>query len=319
MAFESDWTGLKSEAEQDTVTSPKVGFQRRAKYLSSHDLQLRRESDPILDVLPRSFQPEYLQVRREVRQGLVAGLEKTLRWQNVTWKDQPRKMNPDFHENDLDHVLGLIKWCNLIEREYPALYAEITGEDRSVWHELLTMIIVHDVGEIGTGDVVLTNQGTLDGIRKKKLEPRWAKYALHKSLPREQAQKIIPIYNRFEVPADNDRVALIAKLMDKAQASGHVARNIIAYNLDKQDYVQFEFRNNLPITLKPGARLMELCRSEEAARQLQSFLQEHVLDHFDALEIDDIEYLRGEVRDKFPVIFGYGTNLSERDAFVISE
>jgi len=303
-------SGMSDGSDQ---AAPEIAYyqprEHRPKYLSRYDIQLRQEKDPILEALPSSIKPAYLDISQEVRQALVDGLKKTLRWQNVTWKDQPRSMNPDFRENDLEHVLGLIDWCNLIEQDYPALYAEISGDDRAVWHELLTMIVVHDTGEIGTGDVALTNQGSSEGIRKKKIEPKWAKYAISKSLPPEQSRKIISIYDRFEVPAQNDRVALTAKFLDKAQASGHVARDIIAYNLDKADYVQFEFRNNLPHTLKFAARLLELCKSDEAARQLQSFLQEHVLSHFDALEIDDIENLRGEVREKFPIIFAYGTDL----------
>lgn len=289
---------------EETVIRPD-SFSHRAKYLTQHDLLLRKESDPILDVLPRSLHEDYLQVRKEVRQGFVKGLQSTLRWQNLVWNDEPRPVNPDFRENDLDHVIGLIEWCNLIESNYPALYEEISGGNRALWHELLTMLVVHDAGEIKLGDVALTNQGTREGMRKKKIEPRWARYSMHKNLSLEQSTRIIPIYNRFEVPDENDKIALTAKFLDKAQASGHVARDIIAYNLDKADYVQFEFRNNLPQTLRPAAQLLDLCQSEEAAMELQAFVQEHVMDYFDALKFADIESLRGEIRDKFPTVFSH--------------
>lgn len=271
---------------------------RRPKYLSAFDIQLRREKDPILEALPHSAKLEYLRVKGEVRRGLVDGLAKTLRWQN-----SPYRVNPQFHETDLDHVLGLLGWCSEIERDYPALYEAVSGGDRETWHDFLAMITIHDIGEIRLGDVVLPNQGSSDGRHRKKLEPRWAKLALRKSLEPQLAQKLISIYDRFEQPADDDTLALTARMLDKAQASANVARHLIPFNTDNPDYMSRTFVDSQADALRLAERLTDRLQSPQAQTELQKLLKEKLIEPFHPLEIAQISSLQQQVRERFPHVY----------------
>lgn len=301
------------EKSAPTINSPSDQDDRenrvaRAKYLNHRDIQQRKATDPICAKLPIDAQAEYLSVRGDVCKKLVQGLSETKRWQDLTWNGQPKSVGPHFQENDLDHVVGLLEWAEMIAADYPDLYQEICNGSRRSWMGFLTMIIVHDIGEIGLGDVVLPNQDTEWGKRKKRVEPILARRGLRASFSPEQYQSIVRIYDRFEDPAVDDKLAQAARFMDKAQASGHVAKDIIPFNLDKPDYVQYEFSNNLPHTLKFASMLMENLQSRNSKMQLFDFVQSQVMDHFDKLEFEQIDVLRERIRLQFPIIFSENIN-----------
>lgn len=282
----------------------------RAKTLTRKDIEARsllhehpeqrvfEYGDYISMMLPEDARLKYLGVSATVRSALINGLQGVKRWQN-----SPRVINPEFKENDLGHVVELLLWCNTIEQDYPNLYDEISGGKRENWIDLLTMIVVHDVGEIATGDIVVPNQDSGYGRRMKKIEPRAGRMFIYKALPRAEAKKIIQIYDRFEEPANDDKVALLARAMDKGQASANVGRNIVAYNAEDSDYAAHEFVSSQSDTFEYVERLMGLLSSSEAREQLGIFFQDHVASHYDCLEFDNVDVLKQTVRQKFPATF----------------
>ncbi len=295
---EIDEVSADSQRLPRTETNQEKSTDLRAKYLSPLDLQLRREHDPILEALPGSAKPLYLRVRGEVRQGLVNGLAKTLRWQN-----SPYQIDPDFRENDLEHVVALLGWCNDIEKDYPALYQAICGGDRENWHDFLTMLTLHDIGEIGVGDMVLPLLNTKQGLRHKKLEPRWAKYALRQSLEAQEAKRLSSIYDRFEEPADDDTMALAAKVLDRGQGSVNVALHLIPFNQDNPSYMRKAFIDDQTNTLRYAERLIGRLPSPEARNDLRAFLKDKVIDHFNASGVPEIAALQQLMRDTFPNVY----------------
>jgi 5'-deoxynucleotidase YfbR-like HD superfamily hydrolase len=276
----------------------------RPRYLTRTSTEPRFEYDPIFDSLPLDGQREYLQISKEVRQGLTRGLGKVWRWKRV-----PYNVEKGFKENDLDHTQSLLELACAIEEKYPDLYQEICGGERRLWLDFLTMIILHDAGEIKVDDLAVHIQSE-ESEKKKILEQRWTRYAIHKSLPREEAQRLIGIYQRFENPADDDKAALAAKVLDRLQGSVNVARHIMPFNRHDPGYLQWEYRTSQGRVLDYASKLLELLKHNPAAtNQMQLFLQTQLIDYFDALEVHDIDRLRGEIRDKFPVVFARGTDL----------
>jgi 5'-deoxynucleotidase YfbR-like HD superfamily hydrolase len=273
------------EAQTNLAEFPQL----RAKALKLNDLRLAGHSDPIADVLPQEFRLHYLTVKKEVRQGLVEGLRGVARWSYPG----SQKINPDFQENDLEHVLEMLSWCNEIEKKYPALAGEIRQGNYGNWYDLLSMIIVHDIGEIRLGDVVVPEQKTADGKKKKMLEPRWARYAIRKTLPAGQSEQVLGVYNRFETVQEQDRVAMLAKVLDKAQASANVARHVLPFNPDKQDYI---FVASQMDTLRHVEKLLpEL--DEPARRQLMELVWEKVVTRFEIHDLPEQDRLKEQVRE----------------------
>lgn len=284
--------------------------QLRAKTLTKKDIEARsiiqnypeqrvyEYGDYISMMLPEDARLKYLAVSATVRSALINGLQGVKRWQN-----SPRVINPDFKENDLGHVLELLLWCNTIEQDYPDLYDEICEGKRENWIELLTMILVHDVGEIATGDIVVPNQDSDYGRRMKKIEPRAGRIYIYRALPQLEAKRVVRIYDRFEEPADDDKVALLARAMDKGQASANVGKNILAYNTEDSDYAAHNFVSSQSDTFEYVERLMELLSRRDAREQLGMFFQDYVASHFDCIALDNVDVLKQMVRQKFPAIF----------------
>ena len=170
---------------QDEITD-------RAKVLKSEN------SDPIETTLPEYARPKYLKIASTaVRELLVNGLQKTVRWEN---DDSGRIVNPEFKENNLDHVLELLNWMNEIEFYFPKLWKEVCGDNLENWMDLMSMIITHDIGEIIVGDMA---RGHSDfhgkaGKKHKKKEALMAGLLIDKYLSPEDADRVKVLYREFE-------------------------------------------------------------------------------------------------------------------------
>lgn len=261
----------------------------KAKILTANDSALRAETfhDPIMAVLRDQAREIYLvDLTMEVRQGLVNGLAATIRWQNGA-----QQVNPEFRENDLDHVLELLVWANEIETEYPDLYREVCDGDPSNWLNFLSMLIVHDIGEIQVGDMCLSNPELRQksGKLHKRKEVFAARLMMRKFLDHDVAERHLSNFSRFERKAKDDKLVMLGHAMDKGQASQNVAKNVIPFNLGRQDFnVASPWYNSQATTMQYVVALMNELQTREAREQLALFFDRKVLSHFNALDIDEI-------------------------------
>ncbi len=278
---------MTSLSREDSVCGPHLG-RFSTSTTDSDDLETggvsqneisqnsQQEEDHISILLKDDFKRAYLKISGEVLQGLIDGLRGTLRWQDLSCR-----VDPSFRENNLGHVSELLVWCNAIQQDYPELYNEIRDEDPERWNDLLSMIIVHDIGEIGLGDVPLVNQNTEEGRRKKLLEPEWAKFLILHSLTEDDASRLISLYERYEEADDNDKIALFAKAMDKGQATANVAKHIVTFNQGEIDNTAPDFLIGQAHTIDYLLKLLHMFRSPVAKEQLLQFFQENVIVFFE--------------------------------------
>lgn len=261
--------------------------------------------DPIEEVLPEQARWRYLaDLCVEVRQRLVNGLRSTKRWQKNGYI-----LDPNFKENNLDHVVGLLDWANQIEKNYPELWAEIADGELTNWHKLLQMLILHDLGETEKTVGDLSRSNPLAKTRAGKLHKRKEAYAAYlmigKYLPAHLVEENRHLYHRFDRRHPADKLAMIGHVLDKGQATQRIPYHVIPFNLDNPKYhLPAKIEETQSDTLDYADKLMANLRGSEAKGQLREFLMDKVIGHYDRLSVvPDIEIYQRQIRAKFPGVF----------------
>lgn len=243
---------------------------------------LKMEDDPLMDALPTDAKRFYASaIPAATRRALSTALYRTERWIN---DNTGRTINPDFKENNLDHVTDLIQGANTVKRKYPKLYLELTGGDDSQWLDLLKMLAIHDLGEFYTGDITATHTdvGSEAGIKHKQREA-WAAKRMLKRGGGKIADELVNLYDRFEHRQVSDTIVRFGHLLDKAQAAANVARHVIPFNNPNEkpeyDYAK-EMLDSIQRPMSYAISVAEALKTKEAKRQFVAFLEEFFLMEF---------------------------------------
>jgi 5'-deoxynucleotidase YfbR-like HD superfamily hydrolase len=201
----------------------------------------------------------------------LAGIER--------WKDPLyQKAGPGFSENDLQHVDEMRKILDEMKVVCPFLQREIN------FHTVDMMIVVHDVGEINTRDILALHRDDNNvNIKHRRQEEAASAEETIKQVVDPRMQKIaLSCYDRFEKQTHpehltNDPEALLARFIDKLQG------DIVFYNKIYQKGINLNqseidsVRTNIPDSLKrifnPAFRLLKLLRNESAKEELSMLIK----------------------------------------------
>lgn len=243
---------------------------------------LLSSNDPILEVLPTDAKVIYLQsISEQIRKSLLRALEGTKRWKN---DDTDRVIDPNFTENNLEHVLDLISWANLVACKYPNLYMELTSGDRRKWLDLLTMLIIHDLGEAVTGDICRTHS-QFDGeygYKHKHREARAAKKLLVWGA-KEQSGELLELYGRYEARKPDDILVRFGHVLDKGQASKNVAKHIVPFNppVRQGSYrLDREIIESIEAPMSYTSSVVAGLKSQNSKQEFAAFLNDFFLNDF---------------------------------------
>ncbi len=267
----------------------------KAKYLSRGEVF----ADEIAAQLSGSFKEKYLRViDRETRKNLNEGLRSIERWANLGGELK----NPVFRENNLDHVTGLLKWCREIEDRFPLLKDEVTDGSEEHWHDLLAMLIMHDIGEIATGDLCRSHPdfNQKAGRRHKRKEALSAHLMLSKINPENTAKHLQGLYRRFDLRHPEDKLVNLGHVLDKCQADATAAREIIPYNADRPwvynspDKCYDRECNGIGYAEKVAGRMVNI----GARKDLAQLLLEKVVADYDKIKTPTIGAIQQIVRDR---------------------
>ncbi|MCC6643208.1 HD domain-containing protein [Candidatus Peregrinibacteria bacterium] len=278
--------------------------------MPANDVELRAKPleivpDPIVEKLPTDASMLYLRTARvAVRQKMINALRNTPRWVD---DDSDKTINPDFQENDLDHVLELIEMANDVERNYPQLYLELTDGKRENWLTLLTALIIHDIGEVVVGDMARTHSGfhTVYGRTRKLREARAARKLIHWAVP-EKAKDLLDIYERYDRREESDKLIRFGHTLDKGQASANVARHVLPFNKKSAgkgySYIK-DLVDSLEASMDHARVVGSHLQSHEAIKQLRNFLEKHILSCYwpliRELKEEDADALRLSIQIKY--------------------
>ncbi len=247
----------------------------KAKYLK----QKQHNVDRIKGVIQSDFR---LLLRRlipeMVLEELADGYAKTERWQNMEFSDQFKPQ--DFQENDLDHIHYVLKTTSEIKTKCPKMWQELTQGKHSAENRLLTMLLVHDLGEIVVGDMIAGHndpevkaqhkakekQAALDYINNNSHVSAAVRYALHK------------LYLRFEEKHDGDCLVFLGQFVDKLNAIEVLTDTIWPESRRRNQHYRMlsNVQNNLERCWKLAQQALKNC-SQEAKEELQQFFQKKVL------------------------------------------
>lgn len=253
--------------------------------------------------------PEYARATYEgilpisVREEYNLGLARVMRW-----KGQPegRMVDPNFRENDLNHVTELLDWYNEIERNYPLLWQETCDGDRAKGMDLLAMLVMHDAGEVpervGDLDRAHPDFYTAKGKRHKRKEALAAKLMIKKYLP-ERADELIHLYERFDKRLPEDKLTMLGHTLDKGQAGQKAAMHIIPFNLGRDSYdLANHFRATVGAFLEWANHLAGHL-SEGGKKQLGNLLTDKIMSKFDLLCDPSVEKFQKVIRSEFKNVF----------------
>lgn len=266
---------------------------KRAKYLSRNEVF----ADEIAEVLQGAIRREYLEkISRKDRRQLNDGLRGAKRWRNLGQE----KTRADFMENDLDHVKLLLSWCREIGEKYPNLREEVTDGKEENWDNLLIMLIVHDIGEIATGDICRSHPDFHS--RLGKVHKRKEAFAAWKMLGRlndsELSARLRNLYRRFDKRDSSDKLVNLGHFLDKAQSTATLAREIIPFNAAEQNYTAERLYERETGGLEYAERLATQLKKDIARKELAELIEEKVLCHYDRLEIAVIADVQSAVRKR---------------------
>jgi len=253
--------------------------------------------------------PEYARIVYEetvpimVREEYNQGLARVMRW-----KGQPkgRIVDPDFQENDLDHVTDLLDWANEIEANYPLLWRETCDGDQTKWLDLLKMLAMHDAGEVEKTVLDLDRAHpdfhTAKGRRHKKKEARVARLMLKKYLP-ESAAELITLYNRFDRRLPEDKLVMLGHVLDKGQAGQKAAMHVVPFNLGAEGYDLANHSHATAGAFLEWANHLAGHLSEAGRKQLGAFLTEKIMNKFDMINDDRVDQFQKEIRKRYENVF----------------
>lgn len=261
------------------------GENRGERFKAPRAKVIKKEDDPLMDALPTDAKRFYASaIPDATRSALSTALYRTDRWIN---DDTGKKINPDFKENNLDHVTALIQGANLVKRKYPKLYLELTDGDDKNWLDLFKMLAIHDLGEFHTGDLTATNTqvGKEKGLKHKQREA-WAAKKMLRRGGGKLADELVVLYDRFEHRKVNDTIVRFGHVLDKAQAAANVARHVIPFNNPaenpKYDYAK-EMLDSIKRPMSYAISVADALKTKEAKKQFVAFLEEFFLSEFRGL------------------------------------
>jgi len=261
--------------------------------------RLERELiDPIAEKLEGEAVIPYLEVKRSTRMALVNGLRGVQRWSTT-----PYKMDPEWSENNLEHVLGLLDWAGQMAREFPELKEEICGGNEEEWMNLLAMLIIHDIGEIAVGDICRSDPRFHKA--HGRLHKRRESYAAHLMLGNEEmlngnSAKLRGLYHRFDKRDSLDMPVMIGHMFDKGQATGNVAKHQVKFNLDNPDFNSAKSAKvNLGVSMDYMVKVMGKLSSTKRRQDLANFFSERVIRPFDELGLAEVDDLLKDTRRQF--------------------
>ena len=226
--------------------------------------------DRILEKLPQYARLRYQQlVPAKLSKEYAESLAGVMRWRG---NNGDQLINPEFQENNLEHVLELIEWMNEIENHYPLLWQEVCQGDRLKWMDLMGMLIIHDSGEIIVGDIQRSDPEFYKekGIRHKKKEAIMAKRLIRKNLP-EKADLLLGYYERYDKRESTDKLVVLGHILDKAQAAQNVAKHILPFNSEREDFDLGSCYFTSQSAFLEYAEHLTLHISEQARRELLVF------------------------------------------------
>lgn len=274
---------------------------QRAKYLTPYRSNFEQKKDEevvedrITAALEADIKEKYLEILNlEKRVLLAKKLEGVGRWAKDGVK---QKVDPDFIENDLDHVEELIKWANEIRRDYPNLWKAVTGGDERNWVIFFKMLIPHDNGEIIVKDMPRAHDdfNGKKGIMHKRKE-RWSAVRLFDLyLPPEQAKEFKQLHQRWDRRLPEDWLVNLGHILDKGQASQNVAKHVVPFNRENPF-----FKGTLEGIDAPMIYLERMGGlPKEARKELLAFAEEKIFKNWLLLEDDWIVAIVDDARRKF--------------------
>lgn len=189
--------------------SPKVTIRTSAQSLSFYaDLDTLVSPDFRLeDALPNRFVLQELELFHPDE-----WWELQVRMHNVArWQDEFTPLHKQT-ESVLEHVRDMLELVNYIEYHFP----ELAGSMDLV--ALRWMIVLHDIGEIGTGDVSLMQQAKFSGVQIKAQEGEYAEAIIKSLKNRTLKHRLLKFYQRYEDRQDKrDLEAEFVKFIDLTQ------------------------------------------------------------------------------------------------------
>jgi len=178
--------------------------------------KLKQPNFDLLDSLPESFIKKELELLSEdERKEIQVRLHNVARWQDKYQIIHGKT------ESVLEHVRDMLELLNYVEYNLPELANQL---DLTA---VRWMIILHDVGEIGTGDVPLGLQNKKSGIQLKEVEKFFGFSMISKVKNRLLRKRMLGFYKRYEV-RDNkpDIEADFVKFLDLIQGMIWGGKNI---------------------------------------------------------------------------------------------
>lgn len=144
--------------------------------------------------------------------------------------------------------------------------------------DVSSMITIHDIGEIGDGDISAYLQ--LNGVGENRQEHEFEVFnALTDKLPEESQQSLNMLHDRYEKEKNNpqttDKEVLLAKIFDMLQGDHFVLTQHLDFSIEPQAHVQIISKKLLPY----ASRFRELLLQEgnaDAAEELSMLLSHHL-------------------------------------------
>ena len=228
------------ESYENEISEIKDTPSQRAKYLTAYrapaQIKKAEAEDRITAALEGEMKEKYVEILSEQTRILLANsLQGVERWSS---DGVAQKVDPEFQENNLDHVEELIKWANEIKAKYPALWMAVTGGKDANWVNFYKMLIPHDNGEIIVKDMP---RGHEDFHKRKgyihKRKEAWAGRRLFDLyMPPAVAEEFKSLYTRWDKREPDDMLVNLGHFLDKTQASQNVAKHVVPFNTDRPFY-----------------------------------------------------------------------------------
>ena len=276
----------RSEMEKIEELSPP-----RAKYLSHREVFV----DRFALVLREPLRSEYIaRINRETRRDLNEGLDGVLRWQGI----EPKKLDPDFKETDLDHEVECVSWCNEVEDGYPSLKKAVSKGREEEWNNLPLIMMVHDVGEIFTDDLSVSSllRKTAAGQKQKRKEGKIAYRLLKHVKPEDVSSRLIELYKRYDRREPSDILVNFGHFIDKAQADANAAIHLVPFNRDKYN------AESLISTECHGISYAEKAAAQiddpKARKELAALIEDKVIRKYDAVLLPADGHIQELVRNR---------------------
>jgi 5'-deoxynucleotidase YfbR-like HD superfamily hydrolase len=146
--------------------------------------------------------------------------------------DLLRLLKGDFRESDLDHVNGILDLVDWAEHDLPEVTSSMNLDDVRI------MVILHDIGEMYTGDVPSHGDVRLTSVsqRKKNMEPRCAIWIIRNLHDPQIRARALELFDRYEKQADPE--AVFAKFLDKLQGDNTAVTHVFNYK-EKDEELDF--------------------------------------------------------------------------------